>query len=235
MMGYAMKKLAITVIMAMSMNLLSGAEDTRRLEQAIANVITNMDQAKFMPVRSPAWQYDYGLDGGGILNTYEYLHSLVSFEELQNLLPMDIYLSGPHDRSDLNLTSRDSFGHYNPEFVHFFHQAVNQILSEREFVNTTHDMVDRYLLGLLERLQRIYIHIEENPEEFQQFKRNYAQQLAAGTWPEGGYYENMPDSLNSDEYWNWSETAYYFWIRRDLDGTAEQWIDIINTILSAYS
>ena len=86
----------------------------------------------------------------------------------------------------------------------------------------------------IKNLKEIYLYIESNPEEFIEYRDNYQKMLVDKTWPKNGYRRFMPKNMNKDYYWNWSETAYYFWIRRSLDGTKEQWIKVIDEILAAY-
>lgn len=205
------------------------------LSDEIKNVIYNLDRAKFNPVRK-GWQFDYGFSSGtGMLNTFEYLRSLMSFAFLQNMLPMNIYLSGPHSSDQLDLTNPNDFGHYNPEFVRYFHSVIASIISDRSFITSTQEMMNKYgIITNLKGLQDIYRLIEQDRNSFQKYKSEYQQLLHEHKWPEGGYRDHLPKELDQDKYWNWSETNYYFWIRRDIDGTMELWINIINDILDAY-
>ncbi|HHW80087.1 MAG TPA: hypothetical protein GX746_00070, partial [Bacteroidales bacterium] len=54
------------------------------------------------------------------------------------------------------------------------------------------------------------------------------------TWEEGGYREMIPEQIYSEYYWNWSETSYHFWVRRDIDETIDLWTAIISDVLDAY-
>jgi hypothetical protein len=44
----------------------------------------------------------------------------------------------------------------------------------------------------------------------------------------------IPEQIYSEYYWNWSETSYHFWVRRDIDKTIDLWIAIISDVLDAY-
>lgn len=205
------------------------------LKQKVSHVIQHLDKAKFQTVRSD-WTHDYGfLPETGMLNTYEYLISLVSYEHLQAGLAVKIFTQGPHHLKELDLTNKLQFGHYNPEFVLLFHSAVKQIINDKLLVESTKAGMTTYgLITKLERLRWIYNYIDANTAEFDAIVADYQLNLAAKSWPERGYINSMPEKLYSDEFWNWSETVYHFWVRREIDGTKELWIEVINDILLAY-
>ena len=202
----------------------------------IKTTLTNLDKAKFAAVRKE-WVHDYGFSRlSGMLNTFEHLRSLKSFAALNKMFSMDIYLKGPHTRSELNLSDKYSFGHYNPEFVKDFHRVLKFILSDKTFISATHEKMKKYgLIHKLQRLQHVYRYIESHNSEFKTFKNKYAQQLANKTWQEGSYSGHMPPFFNNSKYWNWSESVYHFWIRRSIDGTMVLWANIIDDILDNYS
>ena len=206
------------------------------LDKQIEFVLSNLDKAKFMPIRQ-GWQYDYGFGpDSGMLNTYEYLRSLLSFESLQSKLDIKIFSEGPHDSSGLNLTDRFRFGHYNPRFVKNFHESLERLLNNRSFVSSSYESIEKYgLLQKLQRLSTLYQYIARNEREFQKYKMQYLNKLSNSSWPADGYRTFIPTKLNSSRYWNWAESAYYFWIRRDIDGTKELWIKLIDDTLQAYS
>lgn len=205
------------------------------LKQKVSHVIQHLDKAKFQTVRTD-WTHDYGFaPDTGMLNTYEYLISLVSFESLQAGLGVNIFLQGPHHSKELDLTNKLQFGHYNPEFVLLFHSALKQIIKDNQVISSTKANMTTYgLITKLERLRWIYNYIEANTSEFDSIVEDYRSNLAEKSWPEGQYKNAMPEKLHSAEFWNWSETVYHFWVRREIDGTKELWIELINDILQAY-
>lgn len=205
------------------------------LKQKVSTVIQQLEKAKFQTVRTE-WAHDYGFaPDTGMLNTYEYLISLLSFEDLQAGLGVNIFTHGPHHLKGLDLTNKLQFGHYNPKFVLLFHSAVKQIINDKQLLTSTKASMTTYgLLTKLERLRWIYHYIEANKPEFDDIVADYQLNLAAKSWPEHHYKNAMPEKLHSAEFWNWSEMVYHFWVRREIDGTKELWIEVINDILYAY-
>lgn len=212
--------------------------ENSELYSQVQLVINNLDRAEFFPIRV-GWAYDYGLkDGAGLLNTYEYIRSLITYETLQSILPMDIFIEGPHSKKQLELNSRFTFGHYNPEFVKYFSTVLSHLLSNQMFVDSTKGLMEEYgILDKLEKLQQIYYITDEEPEIFNKYKLQYQEMLNNKTWPADsyeGYRAHLPESLDTSYYWNWAETNYYFWIRRDIDGTLPLWISMIDSVTNAY-
>lgn len=208
--------------------------DAEPLKEKVKYVIQNLDKATFQTVRKD-WNHDYGLPDAGMLNTYEYLRSLVSYEQFQAVLAVKIFSKGPHTGQNLDLTNPYEFGYYNPEFVLRFHSALNMLLKDKQFTESTKAFMTAYgLIDKLNKLQLIHHYIDENPAEFERYVDNYYRHVSKRVWPEGDYRLAMPEKLYSDEYWNWSETVYHFWIRREIDGTKQLWINVINDLLTAY-
>lgn len=209
--------------------------NTKPLISEISYVIQRLDKATFHPVRQE-WVYDYGFaPDSGMLNAYEYLRTITSFESFQAILPMSIYIQGPHTAKELDLTNQYDFGHYNPEFIIYLHSALKSLMSNEAFIKATLSDMQKYgLIEKLSRLQEIYYYADTHPDDFDYYKEQYKQSLATQNWPADGYRNFLPEDFNSSHYWNWSESVYYFWIRRDIDGTKLLWISVINDVLSYY-
>lgn len=77
--------------------------------------------------------------------------------------------------------------------------------------------------------------LRKKPQEFNKIKSDFLIGIKSKTWEEGAYRTMLPAQLDSDYYWNWSETSYHFWVRRDIDKTKELWIGIISDVLKAYN
>ncbi|QCX00767.1 hypothetical protein FGM00_11855 [Aggregatimonas sangjinii] len=194
----------------------------------------NLDQATFTPVRE-GWQFDYGFTDGWLLNKYEYVRSLVTYKRFQAMLDYPIYLSGPHTGDTLNLDAKYSFGHYNPKFVTQLHKSALILMNEEAFVANTKPLLQQYgILDFLRKHKHIHEITQEYPDEFESITSNFKSGIKDESWPEGGYRSMVPSVLDTYAYWNWSETSYHFWVRRDVDGTKDLWLGLITDVLNAY-
>ena len=208
--------------------------NSTQLRDKIAYVIENLDEATFHPIRT-GWKFDYGFSGGGALNKFEYIRSLFSFQELQEMLDYSIYVSGPHTDSSLNLQSRFSFGHYNPRFVSDLKLHINQLIGNKSFVEHTKPILEKYnFIKLLQDYQLVYNETKLHESEFNSIKKLYVDGLRNRTWEENSYSMYLSETIKTGAYLNWGETSYHFWLRRDIDGTKEGWNEIITAILKAY-
>jgi tetratricopeptide (TPR) repeat protein len=205
-----------------------------KLEDVIKYLAENLDNAKFTPIRK-GWQFDYGFRDGWLLNKYEYIRSLLTYKHFQSKLKYPIYLSGPHTQDKLNLNSKYSFGHYNPKFLVMLRKSILQIMSEEDFITITKPLLKKYsILDFLKKNKDIYEITQKYPDEFDRIKLEYIKGMQNKTLSEGAYRDLVPSLLNSEVYWNWSETSYNFWIRRDIDNTKNLWIELINDVLNGY-
>jgi hypothetical protein len=204
------------------------------INNAIKHLAENLDSAKFAPIRQ-GWQFDYGFRDGWLLNKFEYLRSLLTYKDFQSKFKHPIYLSGPHTRDNLNLNSNYSFGHYNPKFLALLHKSVLQIMSEKDFITFTKPLLEKYnILEFFKKNKDIYEITQKYPDAFDRIKLDYIKKIQNKTLSAGEYRDLRPSMLNSEDYWNWSETSYHFWIRRDIDSTKDLWIELINDVLNGY-
>ena len=172
-------------------------------QEKLAYVIENLEKATFSPVRAIEWQFDYGFDNGGLLNKFEYVRSLFSFQDFQSMLDYPIFLSGPHSDKSLNLNSKFTFGHYNPKFVSDLRENINEILKNENFVKSTKPILEKYnFLDLLERYEQVYNETNVQENEYKRIKKSYIEGLKNKTWEEYSYSYILPEKFKSETYWN---------------------------------
>jgi hypothetical protein len=190
-----------------------------KMQERLSQLVENLDNATFSPIRLDE-PFDYGFKDGGVINKYEYVRSIFSFEEMQNLIDYPIFLTGPHNKNGLNLNSSYTFGHYNPRFVFDIRDDIRVILSNTYFVKYTKPMLIKFgLVDLLTNYKKVYNITRNRQVEFNEIKTNYINQLKNETWQQGGYRTYLPEIIKTEPYWNWGETCYHFWIIRDIDNT----------------
>ena len=225
----------ITLVFSISFTRCGGGEkSTDEMENGLKYIAENLDDATFSPIER-GWVFDYGFKDGWLLNKFEYIRSLMTYKEFQEKSGYPIYLSGPHTKDELNLNSDYTFGHYNPKFVKFLHKATLSLTSKKVFINNTKPLLEEYgILDFLYKHKEIYDITQEYPDEYQEIKSDFIKGIKDKTWEEGGYRNMIPEQIRSEYYWNWSETSYHFWVRRDIDNTKDLWIAIISDVLDAY-
>ncbi len=184
--------------------------------------------------------FDYH-PGGGLQIFACHLMSLEPYERLSQLFPGKIFLKGPHSPNKLVLTSLDSFGHYNPVFVSWLVDHAIPASADASFRQVTQPLYDQYVKPLA---HKFLVTLEKSEQEAVCFAAEvdaYEHMMQSGT-PKQWYYERffffMNPSFCSNPNGDFAffnkngfsggfdgnviKTATAFWIRRQLDGTKEQ-------------
>ena len=191
----------------------------------------NLDNTEF----TLEYEYDYWPDGG-IRNIGGHLSSLISLSQLEKMLPCPLYVSGPHQNGEWDLYS-DDFGHYNPEAIQYLADLAEKVVSDKKFVKLSFPLVDRYL-----GTQMHYMMVLHDAMYDEELFDEEARDLIFNDIRE--YYGNSDDAYYVtgnlalyDEnyiYENFKIEMLYFWARRWIDGTIDQFYDALSTVYMAY-
>lgn len=201
-----------------------------------------------------AFNWDFGVRGLACV-----ADRVAPLGALASRAPVDPFVSGPHKVADggarLELNSAEGFGHYDPAFAEWFvdHAVPDESLAVRAVVQPVYD---RYV----SRLARIYWltaadlerrgfpgNLEDGPfDQYQTYLETGAVPADMESWHSGFSvfaFTDASERLLSDvglEVANeWTlkyegNTAYGFWMRREMDGTREAWHDGLSTLLERY-
>ena len=204
--------------------------------EMIRKAVTNLDKTSYVFADG----FDYWPECG-IRTTGSHLFSLISLKTLNRMLPCDLYVSGPHYYNRWNLNHSYEFGHYNPEAVNYLDQLAKKVVADKKFVETTKPLVDKYLKRQMLIMKGLYDGM--NDKDICPDKQAVLEDI---TDRKGNIYyavDNCPScnllsSLDLEDgtfvYGNTGEMFLYFWGRRNVDGTMEQFHDILETIYNAY-
>lgn len=182
------------------------------------------------------WLPEYGMRG-----FYCHIKNGFNFAQLQSLVDMPIFLSGPHQNQQLDLTARYSFGHYNPAFIHWLGNNIIPENPSPEFLQTTQAFYIAYIQSLARTYYLVYRILQLNPDYKEAEKQRYAQLIQSQELPEFYSTSNYFDMQS-----NYAELAQYaeieftvasamtFWLRRLMDGTAGDFILVLKKLLKTY-
>lgn len=183
-------------------------------------------------------EFDYWPECG-IRITGGHLFSLISLRTLNRMLPCDLYLSGPHTVNHWELNCESDFGYYNPEAVTYLGKLAKKVVSDKKFVDRTRSLVDNYLKRQMYIMKQLYEGLNDPdicPDKDAVLRETVSLQghIAFGeVAPE--FMDKMGDIEDgSYVFSNTGEMFLYFWARRYIDGTLEQFHDILETVYSAY-
>ncbi len=201
-------------------------------------LLSNLDKT-----RNTGKGFDYWPDGG-IQIAYYHLATFATYAMLGRLSPHPVFLSGPHDGQALDLDSRFTFGHYNPEFLVWFYDHLLEVLQDRSFIESTTTLFQRYLGGTGMAYWATYTVLSAHPQELNALLEDYKARMANRTLPEHYYYNIAWQQaegrfasikvLHASYDANIVAPAVYFWLRRYIDGTHQQFFSMLESLLVAY-
>ena len=150
----------------------------------------------------------------GARSLYEDASSIISLSEVQQLSPVPVFLSGPH-KGEFDLKSKDSFGHYNPEFLEWIKEDIIPAKDNPAIRATTQKFFDVYMKDMARSYYLVYA-IKDQSEG-----------LVGDI-----YLEHSSDIGELGEYYVY--VGYDFWGRRTIDGTASLFYEILQDLLQTY-
>lgn len=196
--------------------------------------------------------YDYHPDGGMRIFAC-HLFSLVPYAQFRKQAGMPIFVSGPHSPAALALDSAHEFGHYSPAFVRWLGEHAVPGADEPGFRRATQPLYDQYVKPLATTFYVTYQKARAEPDCFEREERKFRRLLKARKLPRD-YYEKYfyfmnplfcgnPDGgfdyfhkrgFDGGHDGNVVKTCVGFWLRRSLDGTADDFHRGLEKLLRAY-
>jgi len=168
----------------------------------------------------------------------EYADPIINLDKVRFLSPFNIFESGPH-QSYFDWES-DNFGHYNPDFVNWVHDHMIPGAEDNGFRQVTQPFYDKHLAVLARSYCRTYQAMHHDPEVVDQLKTEYLAYLddsSLGFSFNGGRfsaYSNPMGYIEPGLFSTHAHVAAGFWLRREIDGTADEFITVIRKVLETY-
>lgn len=183
-------------------------------------------------------EFDYWPECG-IRVTGSHLASLISLNELQQMLPCPLYVSGPHHDGQWDLDNEDDFGHYNPEAIQYLANLAQNVVADKKFVEMSKPLVDRYLYRQTHIMMVIHDALYDGAHSQEERERIFRTSVETRGWEyddyDAGFYLNR--LRLEDESYVFSNISYrflHFWARRWADGTIDPFYQGLSTIFKAY-
>lgn len=183
-------------------------------------------------------EYDYWPECG-IRVTGSHLASLISLNELQQMLPCPLYVSGPHHDGQWDLNNEAGFGHYNPEAIEYLAGLAQRVVSDKKFVKMSKPLIDNYLYRQMHIMMVIHDALYDGTYSQNERERIFSTSVETKGLEfddyDAGFYLNRL-KLDDDSYVfsNISYRFLHFWARRWSDGTIEPFYQGLSTIFKAY-
>lgn len=229
----------------LAVSLMAAAPAHRALERAVAETWTQLPQSE-----SNCGSYDY-FPEGGTQNFYCHVSNQLPYDQLQRWLGQAAFLKGPHSKNKLNLTADNYFGYYNPAFVNALAEHLIPGSKDASFRLATQGIYDRYIAPLARIHWVTYQKLQQNQAFYHQEVETYRTLVDQSRMP-AMYYEKYFFFMNPaypqqqdedvlmgegfDGGWNGNvvKSATAFWLRRTLDGTADEFANALEKLLHTY-
>lgn len=220
--------LAITFLFAFSA---CNNKDNKNV-QRFKDAITNLDNT----THTLTDEFDYWPECG-IRVMGSHLASLISLNELQEMLPCPLYVSGPHHDGQWDLENENEFGHYNPKAIQYLADMAKKVVEDKNFVKLTRPLVDEYLYRQMRIMMVLHDALYDESFCNQEYRETIFNEMleSNGYGEEAGYIQAVLDLEDgSFVYANTSDRFLYFWARRWADGTIDQFYQALSTLFKAY-
>jgi len=169
----------------------------------------------------------------GLRSKYAMAKNYASISILEEAFDEDIFVRGPH-AGDMDFNSTTSFGYYNPRFIEKAHQALDVALQNPMFKKVARPLYEKHLKSMAHTYQDAFAFVQKEDAMRSRLINDYIFAMAS---PEGvivgsfqekfrGYAEALEKEKNADIYEGF--TAPSFWIRRHIDGTADDFSNLLN-------
>jgi len=178
----------------------------------------------------------------GLRALYCNLRDVVSYERLEEMAGIPIFLKGPHNNHKLRV-QEPTFGYYNPEFIRWATYNLLPGKDDTAYRTVTQPIYDRHMKKMARAYHRTYVQWSRNLDHFEK-ERRYLIAMIEGTRPWSYMGARWTDKdlrtiLNLDvrnENLNPHnvQAALRFWQRRSIDETADDFFAALETMLAIY-
>jgi hypothetical protein len=225
-----------------------------RKEEAVPEELASAVRAAWMNIGSSGSrcdEYDY-FPHGGMRNFYCHAMQYIAYKRFAALVGVPVFISGPHTAAALVLDSEFSFGRYNPEFVVRLSSILIPGDRDRVFRTATQGVYNSAIRPLARIFFVTYRKLMDNPGYIEQEKKTYIDAIRERKLKRYDYekYFDFLDcdypvdkedntdfaapSFNGRCDGNVVKTCVAFWIRRSIDGTADEFYAGLKKLLKAY-
>lgn len=172
----------------------------------------------------------------GLRSKYAMAKSYASITMVEEAFGVDVFVRGPHSE-DMNFNAKTSFGYYNPAFIARLRSGIETALSKPVFKKVLKGLYENHLSGLAKTYHNAYNHLNKDEKYLKGLQSRYLMEMAQpGGIDTGSFQEefrNYAEDLQKNEDANIYEafTAPAFWLRRSIDGTDQQWFDLLDMVI----
>ncbi|MCO6474973.1 MAG: N-acetylmuramoyl-L-alanine amidase [Phaeodactylibacter sp.] len=173
----------------------------------------------------------------GVRGRYAILKPLLNPAILEKIFGEKVFRSGPHRGAELNYRSDESFGRYNPAFLRKLYSTLSTLSRSELITGQVQGLYDREFRKVLRTFYQAY-EVGANREDIQKEYLSRMENPAQGLTRGGSmnfFEEQFSDfSTNPPYYDPEAVMAAGFWLRRSIDGTADEFYQLLQLTLRTF-
>ena len=180
-----------------------------------------------------AWLPNRGLRG-----LYAKAQFAMNLAQLQKLSGHRIFGVGPHQNGKLNLKSANEFGHYNPAFIKWV--TANGIPGGKnpKLRMELQPVYDKHLRRTARGFFVAHQNLMAQPARLKRVQARYLDLLDAekdaGDFLQESFRPDTDRLEKAGHDWYEVNVAHGFWVRRNIDGTADEFHALLTTLLRTH-
>lgn len=216
----------------------SSEELMRLVELLVADWSDMKAEARLDHQAIRSWLPDRGIRG-----RYQIAKSLISQSAIESVVGESIFLEGPHDNG-VNFNCGKEFGRYNPEFLRKLHGILEDTSGNETFVVSVQGLYDSQLKRYLRTYYLSYEVAADNKEVMDGYlaaidlevrENTEGVMLADGSNFLRKSFRGFAEAAEKSGYDGYEALSCPgFWVRRSIDGTADEFYGLLKLTLQTF-
>lgn len=211
--------------------------DQADLARIIVKSLSRYEQLKDVTPKTKEVM-DSWLPNRGVRSKYAILKSLAGMEILESATGIKVFREGPH-QGQINYYS-SKMGYYNPEFLKEVNRTLKTLFEDPEFKESAKVLYERHFRKLLKTYYAAYQNLHSKYSfpsgELTRLKELYLESIqgnhSPGEYLQWNFREIYPSMQDQGYDVAESITALGFWLRRNIDGTDIQFLDLLKMVFN---
>ena len=222
--------------LTVSLSAFSTADQTD-LARIIVKSLSRYEQLKEVTPKTKEVM-DSWLPNRGVRSKYAILKSIAGMDILESATGIKVFREGPH-QGQINYYS-NTMGYYNPEFLNEVTRTLKTLFEDPEFKEDAKVLYERNFRKLLKTYYAAYqaLHLKYGSQsgELRRLQEIYLEAMhgnhSPGEYLQWNFREIYPSMQDQGYDIAESITALGFWLRRNIDGTDIQFLDLLKMVFN---
>ena len=174
----------------------------------------------------------------GLRGLYAKVRKKAGLTVLENLSGVKVFLKGPHQKGKLKLDAKADFGRYNPAFVRWL--ATYGIPGRQDPIlrRQLQPVYDKHLRRTVRGFYVAHLNLKSQPLRVKKIQARYLGLLDgqndAGDFLQESFRTDTDRYEKSGHDWYEVNVAHGFWVRRSIDGIANEFQTALTRLLETY-